>query len=81
MSLGAARRAGAVGARRVLDLTPLYDAVATMDTVTLVRSAIRQLLSAADAELEAELRGVLGRDDDYASGGKPSCDWDDVGRP
>ena len=48
-----------------------------MDTVTLVRSAIRQLLNVVDAELEAELRGVLGRDDDYASGGKPSCDWDD----
>ena len=78
VSLGAAREAGVVGARRVLDSTPLYDAVATMDTVTLVRSAIRQLLSAADAELEAELRGVLGRDDDYASGGKPSCDWDDA---
>ncbi len=77
VSLDAARRAGLVGARRVLDSTPLYDAVATMDTVTLVRSALRQLLSAVDAELEAELRGVLGRDDDYASGGKPSCDWDD----
>ena len=60
VSLGAAREAGVVGARRVLDSTPLYDAVATMDTVTLVRSAIRQLLSAADAELEAELRGSTG---------------------
>ena len=69
---------GVVGARRVLDSTPLYDAVATMGTVTLVRSAIRQLLSAADAELEAELRGVLAGDYDYASGGKPSCDWDDA---
>jgi hypothetical protein len=29
-----------VGRRRVLDSTPLYDAVATMDTVRLVRSAI-----------------------------------------
>ena len=77
VSLDAARRAGLVGARRVLDSTPLYDAVATMDTVTLVRSAIRQLLDVVESELEAELRGVLGRDDDYASGGKPSCDWDD----
>ncbi len=77
VSLDAARRAGLVGARRVLDSTPLYDAVATMDTVTLVRSAIRQLLNVVESELEAELRGVLGRDDDYASGGKPSCDWDD----
>ena len=78
MSLDAARRAGLVGARRVLDSTPLYDAVATMDTVTLVRSAIRQLLEVVDAKLGAELRAVLARDDDYASGGKATCDWDDV---
>jgi hypothetical protein len=30
------RRAGLVGRRRVWDSTPLYDAVATMDTVTLI---------------------------------------------
>jgi IS5 family transposase len=66
-----------VSAKRVLDSTPLYDAVATQDTVTMIRSAIRQLLAAADGVLEAELRGVLARDDDYASGGKPTCDWDD----
>jgi len=40
-TLEVARAAGLVGARRVLDSTPLYDAVATMDTVTLVRSAMR----------------------------------------
>lgn len=45
---GAARRAGLVGRRRVLDSTPLYDAVATVDTVTLIRSAIRGLLAVAD---------------------------------
>jgi hypothetical protein len=56
----------------------LYDAVATMDTVTLVRSATRQLLDVVDAKLEAELRAVLARDDDYASGGKATCDWDDA---
>ncbi len=77
VTLDAARNAGVVSARRVLDSTPLYDAVATMDTVTMIRSAIRQLLAGADSRLEAELRGVLGRDDDYASGGKPVCDWDD----
>src|ERR1700674_5354044 len=77
VSLEAARRAGVVSARRVLDSTPLYDAVATQDTVTMIRSAIRQLLAAADAALEAELRAVLRRDDEYASGGKPVCDWDD----
>ena len=37
--LETAERAGLVGRRRVLDSTALYDAVATMDTVTLVRSA------------------------------------------
>jgi len=77
VTLDAAREAGVVSARRVLDSTPLYDAVATQDTVTMIRSAIRQLLAAADPVLEAELRGVLGCDDDYASGGKPTCDWDD----
>jgi Transposase DDE domain/Transposase domain (DUF772) len=77
VSLDAARRAGIVSARRVLDSTPIYDAVATQDTVTMIRSAIRRLLAVADPALRAELRGVLRRDDDYASAGKPSCDWDD----
>ena len=77
VSLDAARGAGVVSAKRVLDSTPLYDAVATQDTVTMIRSAIRQLLAAADDDFEAELRGVLRREDDYASGGKPVCDWDD----
>lgn len=76
-SLGAARRAGLVGRRRVLDSTPLYDAVATMDTVTLIRSAIRGLLAVADAQLETVLRAVLRRDDDYRVAGKPVCDYDD----
>jgi len=77
VTLDAAKRAGLVGRRRVLDSTALYDAVATMDTVTLLRSAIRGLLSVCDAELERKLRGVLARDDDYRSAGKPVCDWDD----
>jgi hypothetical protein len=72
-----ARAAGLVGRRRVLDSTPLYDAVATMDTVTLVRSAVRGLLRAGDQELAGRLRGVLRRDDDYAAAGKPACDYDD----
>jgi len=75
--LETATKAGLVGRRRVLDSTALYDAVATMDTVTLIRSAIRGLLAACDAVLEAELRGVLTRDDDYASAGKPVCDYED----
>ena len=77
VALVVAKQAGLVGRRRVLDSTPLYDAVATMDTVTLVRSAIRGLLTAADADLQTELRGLLARDDDYTAAGKPVCDYDD----
>ena len=76
-ALDAARAAGLVGRRRVLDSTPLYDAVATMDTVTLVRSAIRGLLKACDSGLAGDLRRLLRRDDDYAAAGKPACDYDD----
>jgi hypothetical protein len=72
VTLEAARAAGLPGRRRVLDSTPLYDAVATMDTVTLVRSAIRGLLKACDGQLAAQLRGVLARDDDYVTAGKPA---------
>jgi hypothetical protein len=75
--LQVAKAAGLVGRRRVLDSTPIYDAVATMDTVTLLRSAIRGLLRAAGADLEGQLRVVLARDDDYAGAGKPVCDYDD----
>lgn len=78
VTLEAAKAAGLVGRKRVLDSTPLYDAVATMDTVTLVRSAIRGLLKAADADLTDELVSVLCRDDDYATAGKPVCDYDDM---
>ena len=78
VTLDAAKAAGLIGRKRVLDSTPLYDAVATMDTVTLVRSAIRGLLRVADAELEARLRAALTRDDDYAAAGKPVCAWDDA---
>ena len=75
--LETAKKAGLVGRRRVLDSTALYDAVATMDTVTLIRSAVRGVLRVCDSELEGELRGLLGRDDEYRSAGKPVCDYDD----
>jgi Transposase DDE domain/Transposase domain (DUF772) len=77
VTVAAARQAGLVGVRRVLDSTPLYDAVATMDTVTLLGAAIRGLLKVAAERLEAELRGVLAGGEDYASLAKPSIDWDD----
>jgi hypothetical protein len=80
VALAAARNAGLIGRRRVLDSTPLYDAVATMDTITLIRSAVRGLLSVAGPGLTGSLRAVLARlgsGDDYASAAKPVIDWDD----
>ncbi len=76
--LEVAKAAGLVGRKRVLDSTALYDAVATQDTVTLVRSALRNLLRVANPEQEARVRAVLRRDDDYRKAGKPVCDWDDA---
>ena len=75
--LEVARQAGVVGRKRVMDSTPLYDAVATMDTVTLVRSAIRAVLGAAEEDLAATLRGAVTSGDDYATAAKPGIDWDD----
>jgi hypothetical protein len=65
---------------RVLDATAVYDAVATQDTVTQLRAAIRKVLACVDqaaSPAAAAVRAVLRRDDDYASAGKPPCDWDD----
>ena len=68
------------GRRRVLDSTPLFDAVATQDTVIQLRAAMRKVLAVADRvdpALACVVRAALTRDDDYASVGKPPCDWDD----
>lgn len=68
------------GRRRVIDSTPLFDAVATQDTVIQVRAAIRKVVSVADRAdpaVAGALRAALTRDDDYATLGKPPCDWDD----
>ena len=78
VSTEVAAEAGLIGVRRVLDSAPLFDAVATQDTVTLIRSSIRGLLKAVDAKLETRLRGVLSGHDDYAAAGKPACDWNDA---
>ena len=78
IGLEVARQAGLIGRKRVMDSTALYDAVATQDTVTLIRSAIRALLRIVDDKLGAELRSCCKRDDDYVAAGKPSCDWDDA---
>jgi hypothetical protein len=76
-----ARQTGAIRHRaRVLDSTPLLDAVATQDTVTQLRAAVRKVLAALDqagSPLGATVRQALRRDDDYARPGKPPCDWDD----
>lgn len=76
-----AKETGAMkGRARVLDSTPIFDAVATEDTVTQLRAAIRKVLSALDqagSPLAASVRAALLRDDDYATPGKPPCDWDD----
>src|SRR5215813_8446524 len=76
--------AGATGAMkqraRVLDSTPVFDAVATQDTVTQLRASVRKVLAALDqaaGPLAGRVRAVLRRDDDYATPGKPPCDWDD----
>ncbi|WP_338673703.1 IS1182 family transposase [Streptomyces sp. SCSIO 30461] len=73
-----AAQAGLVGRRRVLDSAPIYDAVATQDTITLIRSAIRGLLRAADHVLRAELRAVISSGDAYTSTDKPVIDWTDA---
>jgi len=62
--------------RGVYSTPPLYDAEGAMDTVALMRPAMRGLLKAADVELEAELRAEVKRSDDYASSAKPQIDWD-----
>jgi len=78
VTVQAARQAGLVGARRVLDSTPLYDAAATMDTVTLVRPAIPGLLRVAGEQLAGALRQAVTSGDDYATLAKPPIDWDDA---
>ena len=40
--LDVGRQAGLIGRRRVLDSSPIYDAVATMDTVTRVPRMLRE---------------------------------------
>jgi hypothetical protein len=72
-----ARQLGLVGVKRVLDSAPLEDAVTTQDTVTMLRGVIRGLLRACPPELEAKVRGLLKREDDYRAPGKPACDWTD----
>ncbi|MFC0862429.1 transposase [Sphaerimonospora cavernae] len=72
-----AGQAGLIGRKRVLDSAPIYDAVATQDTITLIRSAIRGLLRVADRPLRVELRAVISSGDAYTDLAKPVTDWSD----
>jgi hypothetical protein len=75
--LDVAKKAKLVGRKRIVDATALYDAVATQDTVTLVRSAIVGVLRVVDEATAVEFRKRLQREDPYDQSGKPSCAWDD----
>jgi Transposase DDE domain/Transposase domain (DUF772) len=76
-----ARESGVLRDRlRVLDSTPIYDAVTTEDTITQVRAAVRKMLAALRVEypvLAVAAKGACTRDDEYLSAGRPPCDWDD----
>lgn len=76
-----ARQSGVMRDRvRVLDSTPIYDAVTTEDTITQLRAAIRKMLAALRQDypaLAVAARAACRRDDDYLSAGRPVCDWDD----
>lgn len=64
---------------RVLDSTPVLSAVQTQDTVSLIKGAVRRLLTLlakSDADTKAEVECALSRDD-YTTAGKPAIDWDD----
>src|SRR5205814_1224798 len=55
-------------------IPPMIVAVATQDTITLIRSAVRQLLRAAGHEL----RAVIYSGDAYTDTRKPVIDWTDA---
>ena len=73
----AARSAGLVTPKRALDSTPIHDAVATQDTVTMLYCLMRKLLEEADPQVAARLREVLVRVDYDTKRNKPRCQWDD----
>lgn len=75
--LALAKRAGIIGHRRVVDSTGVKDCVVTMDTVTLIRSAMRQVLrcfETLNANRARTLRSMLRRCD-YEENGKPEINW------
>jgi hypothetical protein len=76
-----ARESGVMRDRvRVLDSTPIYDAVTTEDTITQLRAAIRKTLAVLRQDypaVAAAAKGACRRVDDYLTAGRPPCDWDD----
>lgn len=60
-------------ARRALDSTVLFDAVATQDTVTQLVAQIRRVRRLVSAAREVAVAGHH-----YERAGKPDCDWQDV---
>jgi Transposase DDE domain/Transposase domain (DUF772) len=75
--LAVAKRAGAIGHRRVVDSTGIADSVVTQDTVTLIRTAARLCLNrlgVIDPEAGVRLVGGLRRND-YDATGKPQILW------
>ncbi len=72
-----ARRAGVLGHRRVVDSTGIADCVVTMDTITLIQSATRQVLDRFDRlekKAASGLRSSLRRTD-YDQRAKPEINW------
>jgi hypothetical protein len=75
--IGVAKRAGVIGHRRVVDSTGMADSVITMDTVSLIRSAVRRCvvrLGEIDPSRAAACGASLARDD-YDKEGKPEICW------
>lgn len=75
--LGVAKRAGVIGHRRVVDSSGIADCVVTMDTITLIRSAIRHCLErfrTLDRRAAGAVASSLARAD-YDERGKPEINW------
>jgi len=74
----AARDAGLLSRRQIMDSTAVHGAGAVQDTYQLIRGAIRRLRKKAGrvAGLASRLDAVLQRDD-YGKVGKPDIDWQD----
>ena len=62
--LDVAKSAHLVGRKLIVDSTALYDAVATQDTVTLVRNSVVGVLRTVDRSTGNQLRCLLTRDAD-----------------